>query len=1250
MNTTIQANLNSKEPWPGLAWFEEADQPFFRGRADETAELLRLVRREPLTVLFGRSGLGKTSLLKAGLFPALRNEELLPVYVRLEHAIAAPPLRDQVWQALAAACGNETTQTSKPLPAEELWTYFHRRDAEFWSQLNRPVMPVIVFDQFEEIFTLGDIGESLRQRSAVFLAELADLVENRPPASVKKQLEQDPPAASKYEFRRATVKLVLSFREDFLAEIEQLKPQMPSLMINRLRLLPMNGTQAYAVITEAGSSLVADEEARRLLQLAWKNKPDPPVDPAEFPHMEIDPALLSVVCRELNSKRLAAQPPLQRVTADLMKGSDREILKGFYERGTEGLDPRVRKFVEDELITQQGFRDSRDWEDAQAKPGVTSEALELLIRGRLLRGDERQGRRRLELTHDVLAKVVMESRDQRRADLREKEQQEEQRKAAEERQRDEVRRKNKERLFVLGLTGSAVVAGVMTSLYIQAQSQKNEALSQVARTWAAVSEGLMRDHQVDPELSIEFALAALNRASKLKPFETTKLIVNLVNAIRLYGRNSVSRGESQVPNWSLASIGNNQFVSAGEDGSFKIWKLGLETFDRPVPANLARPVFLRLTNGNLIAGGLRANDSKGKPIPEYAEAPTYLQLWNSELTRLIREKKPNNLNSIQFIKQLPSSGDLIIVDLNGKPWRVKQDLSTEPIKLLFNSVITSITVLGSRDEILLGIKDGSNYRLQIWSSNLRNKLLDAKLGSDQYDQVTSLIQLNNFKIVSGSKNGTLQLWDLKLKQIGPSIEAQYREILSLAQLDSGELISGSADGTISRWRVLNDGLSAFHLPFPANQSKVRTLLDLQSSLISGGSNGLIKKWEWEKDSSANNASKKTNEGNVVMVTPLGDGMVYRLTAGSTLMYGSAGKKLAELTTTQLEGKVSSPITSLLLLKKDKNLVTGHSNGTVQRWKYNPKDKVWFRTGEAYRLDPSMTLGDIWSIWSIAELHNGDVVLGMNQAFMLPLRFNGGKWFKQGELCRPWYTKDVPEGSLGNEIFSLATLADGDLVTGSNYGTIVRWESPDKQWCKMRSIFLGKESLPIFSMTELSDRTMLSATENGGLTMWKWKEEMKTPPLWKFWIRKTRLQSKVQDIDTLANLYWKGPGQQVASVATLPNQKGFVVADFTGRSKIYPNRDEAIRLGCLALKQKFEAEMDHKNPGNQARKPFEDEARLICKNFFNENPKTSRGKNLEAKIIEGSNSHSDHSTSAVHYHPGNSVAAPPQGRQSSGEEG
>ena len=59
--------LSPDNPWPGLDPFDETDQAYFHGRSAESGELLRLVRRELLTVLFGRSGLGKTSLLKAGL-------------------------------------------------------------------------------------------------------------------------------------------------------------------------------------------------------------------------------------------------------------------------------------------------------------------------------------------------------------------------------------------------------------------------------------------------------------------------------------------------------------------------------------------------------------------------------------------------------------------------------------------------------------------------------------------------------------------------------------------------------------------------------------------------------------------------------------------------------------------------------------------------------------------------------------------------------------------------------------------------------------------------------------------------------------------------------------------------------------------------------------------------------------------------------------------------------------------------------
>jgi WD40 repeat protein len=407
--------LSRDHPWPGLDPFDETDREYFHGRAAESGELLRLVHREPLTVLFGRSGLGKTSLLMAGLFPLLRGEDCLPVYVRLDHAEGAAALRAQFVRGLQAACAADRVQAAEAAADESLWSFFHRRDAEFWSERNHPVTPVIVCDQFEEIFTLGQETAASRDRSAAFLTELGDLVENRPPDAVRQALEAEPTAARRFDFKRTTVKLVLSFREEFLAEMEGLKQRMPSLMYNRFRLLAMTGTQAYEVITCAGGHLVDDDVARRIIRLAWANEPSPPVDAADFPSIEIDPALLSVVCSELSHKRQQARPPLERITPALLEGADREILSGFYERSMAGLDPRLRAFVEDRLITGRGYRDSHALEDALTLPGITSEALDALIRRRLLRVDDRQSVRRVELTHDVLTRVIKESRDRRRA-------------------------------------------------------------------------------------------------------------------------------------------------------------------------------------------------------------------------------------------------------------------------------------------------------------------------------------------------------------------------------------------------------------------------------------------------------------------------------------------------------------------------------------------------------------------------------------------------------------------------------------------------------------------------------------------------------------------------------------------------------------------------------------------------------------------------------------------------------------------
>src|SRR3954452_6823292 len=106
--------LDRDNPWPGLESFEENARDYFHGREAEAEDLLRRVTDAPLTVLFGKSGLGKTSLLKAGLFPRLRERHFFPVHVRLDIRPDAPELGDQLLDSLIAAFAGERVDAPWP--------------------------------------------------------------------------------------------------------------------------------------------------------------------------------------------------------------------------------------------------------------------------------------------------------------------------------------------------------------------------------------------------------------------------------------------------------------------------------------------------------------------------------------------------------------------------------------------------------------------------------------------------------------------------------------------------------------------------------------------------------------------------------------------------------------------------------------------------------------------------------------------------------------------------------------------------------------------------------------------------------------------------------------------------------------------------------------------------------------------------------------------------------------------------------
>src|SRR5512139_3961643 len=70
-------------PFKFLDYFEEAEADSFAGREEEVQEALVGLTRGRTYVVYGRSGLGKTSLLLAGLFPLLRQRGFHPMRVRL---------------------------------------------------------------------------------------------------------------------------------------------------------------------------------------------------------------------------------------------------------------------------------------------------------------------------------------------------------------------------------------------------------------------------------------------------------------------------------------------------------------------------------------------------------------------------------------------------------------------------------------------------------------------------------------------------------------------------------------------------------------------------------------------------------------------------------------------------------------------------------------------------------------------------------------------------------------------------------------------------------------------------------------------------------------------------------------------------------------------------------------------------------------------------------------------------------------
>ena len=286
--TGSEAPVPGEPPFKGLQYFEEADSDLFFGRELLTAKLVRRLRdTQFLSVVIGASGSGKSSLVRAGLIPALKKGSTLvdgtepphgsadwqvhiltPTAHPLE-ALATELMRDSESVATTARLIDDLAQEPRSLAL-----FLARARASAKRHM------VLVVDQFEELFTLC---RDEFEREA-FIDNLLNLVS---------------PGQS-------NTTLIITLRADFYAHLAQ----YPELR------------DAVAQQQEYIGPMTAEE-----LRLAIE-------EPAKRGHWEFEPGLVDLILRDVGDEP-GALPLLSHALLETWKrrAGHTLTLKGYADAG-----------------------------------------------------------------------------------------------------------------------------------------------------------------------------------------------------------------------------------------------------------------------------------------------------------------------------------------------------------------------------------------------------------------------------------------------------------------------------------------------------------------------------------------------------------------------------------------------------------------------------------------------------------------------------------------------------------------------------------------------------------------------------------------------------------------------------------------------------------------------------------------------------------------------------------------------------
>jgi WD40 repeat protein len=713
--------VTKPSPYRGLAAFGETalDALFFFGREREIEVISANLVAARLTVLYGPSGVGKTSLLQAGVAQRLRDEgAAVVIFSAWSGDVVSGLLAAIEEEALRVAPDIASPRTTSLADALATWS------ALLGGEL------YVVLDQLEEYFLYHSAEGGP-------FDELARVI-RRPDTRVH---------------------VLLSIREDALAELDAFKTVLPGVLGNSLRLDRLDRPAARRAIigplerysslegnepVEAEEALVEevlDSVAVGRIQLGDVGRgatddPGAERDRIEAPYLQLVLERLWEVEREQGSARLRLE------TLRELGGAAR-IVEAHLERAMAALSPDEKDAAAamyNHLVTPSGTKIAHRAGDlaryAAVDEGEAQRVLERLASERIVRaGENGAAATQYEIFHDVLADAVLAWRTRHEAERR----------LAQE--RHEAARRHRRLLALAAASLTAVV--VLGAISIYALTQRSEARESAREARAGESIALAAASlATDPQESLRLALDA---SRTVRSTAVEDMLRSSFKELRLQEVVSIPAGEEAAALGTggglLATIRGDEVRLYGDGGTRLLRRF------RHVEATTAEVS----RDGRLVATGGRDR---------------MIRVWNARTGRLVQTLM--------------------------HPWPIVSTAFSANGQELLSFGPDRVVYIWELREALLRMK----LRLRGFVGAARFAPSGDVVGTGGSDQVARLWDVRPSGVVSG---GTVPLGEVEQQ-----LEGHLGRVGAVAFSGDGGLVAtGSTDGTA---RVWEDGALVTILP------------------------------------------------------------------------------------------------------------------------------------------------------------------------------------------------------------------------------------------------------------------------------------------------------------------------------------------------------------------------------------------------------------------------------------------------------